>query len=290
MNEEQIITIDLDFDLNPRVTLPRYTSGKSFLFYIDNYTIPDGSTVRAFVKKPSGHEVLYTCAYTENRVTCPCTLQMTAEVGTANGQIQIIQNGTFLYSFVWTLEVLDNPYAAMQIESSDEYRTLEELLQEAEYVITDVRAEEELRKTAEQGRVNAESARVTAENARVSAENARASAESARATAESNRVTAENARVSAENARKSAETARANAENARVSAETARASTYNNWNTNLGTLLDNYNSLVDMIEGMSDPDDKYVRLNTDWITRGNCTMEYSNREGGLVISFSSNRT
>lgn len=286
MNEEQIITINLDVDLNNTVTLPRYTSGKSFLFYIDNYTIPEGATVRVFVKKPSGHEVLYTCPFTENRITAPCTLQMTAEVGTANGQVQIFQNGSYLYSFVWTLQVTDNPYAAMQIESSDEYRTLEELIQGAEYILTTVQQQEADRVTAENARASAETARASAESSRRSAETSRANAESGRVSAESGRVSAENSRVSAESARASAETARANAENARAAAENARASTYSNWNTNLGTLLDNYNSLVDQIEGMSNPDDKYVRLNTDWITRGSCTMQYSQAEGGLVISFS----
>jgi flagellar biosynthesis GTPase FlhF len=292
MAQEQIININLGVDMNNTVSIPEYSSGKTFLFYIDNYTIPDDAEVKIFVKKPSGHEVLCTCAFEDNKITAPCLLQMVAEVGKANGQIQIYQGGSYVYSFVFTLDVVSNPYAAMKIESSDEYRTLEELIASASYIIEDVNKAEALRKEEETARQTAETERQTAEDTRIANENQRIANENERITNENQRKTNEETRTTNEETRKTQELERDSAESARISQENERVTEWATWQSAIAEVQ----TLESRIEGLENPAAKYVLLDDYSITRGKydsdsgkytsgCTMTYSPSEGGLVISF-----
>lgn len=292
MAQEQIININLGVDMNNTVDIPEYSSGKTFLFYIDDYVIPDDATVTIFVKKPSGHEVLCTCAYEDNKVTAPCLLQMVAEVGKANGQIQIFQNGYYVYSFVFTINVVANEYAAMKIESSDEYRTLEELISAASYIIEDVNKAEAIRKQEEEARQTAEAERKSAEEVRIANENERIANENNRIANEKERQSNEAERIANEEARKTQELSRDNAESARDSQEKQRIEEWKTWQD----AIKEVQTLESRIEGLENPEAKYVLLNDNNITRGTydsstgkytsgCSMTYTPSEGGLVISF-----
>lgn len=292
MAYEQIININLGVDMNNTVSLPEYSSGKTFLFYIDDYTIPSDATVTIFVKKPSGHEVLCTCAFEDNKITSPCLLQMVAEVGKANGQIQIFQGGHYLYSFVFTLDVTENPYAAMKIESADEYRTLEELISSASYIIEDVNKAEAIRKQEEEARQTAEAARNESEEIRVTNEEQRIANEQERIESENQRKTNETTRISNEESRKTQELTRDNAEATRISQENQRVAEWETWQS----AIEEVETLEARIEGLENPEAKYVLLDDNNITRGTydptsgsytsgCSLTYIASEGGLVISF-----
>lgn len=70
----QVVNINLGVNMNNLVTVPQYSTGLSFSFYIDNYTLTNNSEAKIFIKKPSGHEVLCTCSFVNNRITVPCLL------------------------------------------------------------------------------------------------------------------------------------------------------------------------------------------------------------------------
>ena len=178
MAYDQIVNLNLGFDLKPTLTVVQYDSGRLLNLYIDDFMVPQNSEVRIYVKKPSGHEIYNPCTYTDNLVVTPGTLQMFAEVGTSSALIQIITNGTYLTSFPFNITVTPNATATTHIESSDEYTILNDLITEARDIIA-----------AEALRVEAEKARVAAEAARAEAENSRETAEQNRETAEAQRVT-----------------------------------------------------------------------------------------------------
>lgn len=178
MAYDQIVNLNLGFDLKPTLNVVQYDSGRLLNIYIDDFVVPQNSEVRIYVKKPSGHEIYNPCTYTDNLVITPGTLQMFAEVGVSHGAIQIITNGTYLTSFPFDIKVEPNPTATTQIESSDEYTILNDLITEARDII----AAEALRVEAEKKRVAAETARESAEDAREEAEQDRVNAESQRNT------------------------------------------------------------------------------------------------------------
>lgn len=178
MAYDQIVNLNLGFDLKPSLNVVQYDSGRLLHMYIDDFVVPQNSEIRIFVKKPSGHEVYNPCTYTENLVITPGTLQMFAEVGTSHACIQIITNGTYLTSFPLDIIVKPNPTATSTIESSDEYTILNDLITECRLMIE-----------AEAKRVEAEKKRVAAEAARVEAEKERVEAEKNRENSEAQRVT-----------------------------------------------------------------------------------------------------
>lgn len=150
------INIHLDYDLQPTINIPQFDSGRELNIYLDSYIIPDKSETRIYIKKPSGHEIYYLCNYIGNKIICRGTLQMFAEIGQNLTQIQIISDGTYLGSFPFIFNVVNNPVAHIEIESKDEYAILDDLIDEARAIII-----------TEASRVDAENSRVQAENQRV---------------------------------------------------------------------------------------------------------------------------
>ena len=300
-----MVTINLGTNMNNTVSIIQYTSGQTLDFNVSDYVLPNNASVTILVQKPSGHECLYTnLEYEGNHIYCPLTLQMTAEVGNSSGEIQIYQNGKYLFSYRFTLNITQNLFPGISVESSNDFSQLSALLLSANTLLGDAAQ-------AESGRVDAEALRVAAEALRVSAENLRQTAEQTRAANESLRTSAENGRVLAELRRQSdnstnityngttyapvegeqyrqaQEAARRSAENTRISNETSRE-TY--WNNNVATFISNYQNLIARIEGLENPSEQYVPLNSRYITRpdGNSsgTITYNASVGGFVISFS----
>ena len=164
MAYEQIVNLNLGFDLKPSLTVVQYDSGRLLHLYIDDFAIPANSEVRIYVKKPSGHEIYNSCTYEDNLVITPGTLQMFAEVGVSHGLIQIITNGTYLTSFQFDIIVNPNPTETVHIDSSDEYTVLTDLIEQAKLILE----EEAKRVEAEKQRVLNETERISAESQRVS--------------------------------------------------------------------------------------------------------------------------
>lgn len=286
------ININLGFNMNNIIEIPQYSTGNSFNFYVENYTIPLDADVNIYVKKPSGYEVLIGCPFQNNIIVAPCTVQMLAELGDANSQIQIFENGEYLCSFKFTIRVVENIYAAMKIESANEYRKLEDLMMLASYVITQVNEQEA-------GRVEEEKIRVANENERIENEEKRKSNETKRDTEEGKRIDNEKKRVSAEDIRKANETTRQEnenrriaKENERISNETSRNTTFSGWSQAIA----GYINFEQRISHLENPAKTYVPLNSNEIVRGTydqatdsytrgCKMEYDPTIEGLVISF-----
>ncbi len=188
--------------------------------------------------KPDTKQIMNNCALTEHgNILVDITSQMSAVNGCGDYQIVLMSRSTNsqLKSFPFYIITAPSAFDIGYITSSDEFQALtrnitrtEEVIDEANLAISDIR-------TLETSVTKAEKSRVSAENSRASAEAARASAETARISNENARISNENTRKSAENSRQTAETNRASAETARASAETTRMSNENARTTNENT-------------------------------------------------------
>ena len=155
----------------------------------EEYEIPPGSNVTAYIKKPDLKRAYSPCTFSGSVVTMELTSQTLAAAGTALAEIEVKSGDMTEVITSCTFEIEIEPCVKDEdaIISGDEMSLFDATMK--------AYAE------AEAARVTAENARKTAENRRVSAETARANAENARVTAENARVEAENGRVTAENTR-----------------------------------------------------------------------------------------
>ena len=160
------------------------------------YSIPEGSSVTAYIRKPDRKRVYTACSFSGAVVTLELTSQTLAAAGTARCEIEVKSADLSQVITSVTFEIEIEPMVKDEdaVISGDEMSVLDRTLKQY----------------------------AEAEANRVSAESKRAQAETARANAEKERANAETARADAETARKNAETARANAESARVQAEGQR--------------------------------------------------------------------
>ena len=150
------------------------------------YSIPDGSSVTAYIRKPDRKRVYTACSFSGAVVTLELTSQTLAAAGTARCEIEVKSADLSQVITSVTFEIEIEPMVKDEdaVISGDEMSVLDRTLKQY---------------------AEAEAKRVSAETARASAETARGKAETARANAESARVQAEEARVSAESARAQAE-------------------------------------------------------------------------------------
>ena len=155
----------------------------------EEYEIPPGSNVTAYIKKPDLKRAYSPCTFSGSVVTMELTSQTLAAAGTALAEIEVKSGDMTEVITSCTFEIEIEPCVKDEdaIISGDEMSLFDATMK--------AYAE------AEAARVTAENARKTAENRRVSAETGRANAENARVEAENARVTAENGRVTAENTR-----------------------------------------------------------------------------------------
>ena len=167
------------------------------------YSIPEGSSVTAYIRKPDRKRVYTACSFSGAVVTLELTSQTLAAAGTARCEIEVKSADLSQVITSVTFEIEIEPMVKDEdaVISGDEMSVLDRTLKQY---------------------AEAEANRVSAESKRAQAETARANAEKERANAEKERANAETARADAETARKNAETARANAESARVQAEGQR--------------------------------------------------------------------
>lgn len=300
-NQIQYMGIDFNTNMNNRISIPQYTSGKTIAVRLTNYSLPQNCTVRVLIIKPSGLEVLYDCKYESAYIYIDTTLQMTAELGLQHGQLQIFQNGKHLYSYEFILEVTQNLFTNISIQSASEYGALTQALDETVALLDatnnavedlnklsdDVIIAERIRQVNEFG----ESGGTIGSNAnayqgsRVWNESRRMNAETTRQSNETTRMTSEAQRIAREGERQSKETIREDNEKARQKA-------YQDAVTNL-TLIQNtatnINNLTADVKALQNlaTDDSFVKKSETYIDRGKCKLAYDSSLNGLVISFMS---
>lgn len=167
------------------------------------YSIPEGSSVTAYIRKPDRKRVYTACSFSGAVVTLELTSQTLAAAGTARCEIEVKSADLEQVITSVTFEIEIEPMVKDEdaVISGDEMSVLDRTLKQ--YA------------DAEAKRVEADAARTKNETARVNAETARKKVEESRVSAESGRVDAENARVQAERGRVSAESERVQAENLR---------------------------------------------------------------------------
>ena len=196
------------------------------------YTIPAGSSVTAFIRKPDRHRVYTPCEFTDNVVMVELDSQALAAAGTALCEVEVKSSDLMqvVTSVTFEIEIEAKVKDEDAIVSGDELSIFDKTMKQY--------ADQETK------RVNAEEARVQAETGRVKAEEARVQAETGRVKAEEARVQAETGRVKAEEARAQAETGRVNAEKSRVSAESDRVTAEQERQKQANEVLDKANEAV----------------------------------------------
>lgn len=97
------------------------------------YTVPSGAAVNIRLAKPDGHYV-YDPAYGVSddgqTVYIAVTLQMTAVSGKVSPIIEVVVNGTVAGTGFFVLDIDPNPVPEDAIESTDEYKTIQQLAAE----------------------------------------------------------------------------------------------------------------------------------------------------------------
>lgn len=164
---EQHIRIRLAHDILASVNVIQGDTARELYFVIDDYEVPDDAEYRIYIRKPSGKEIYNYCYFANGEIVVQLTTQMCAEIGTNVGQIQIISNHIVLTSFNFNMNVEENMIIGSDIDSSNEFGILDELINQARISIEDI---DELNQTVqeqEEKRVNAENNRVDAESQRV---------------------------------------------------------------------------------------------------------------------------
>lgn len=146
------------------------------------YSIPEGSSVTAYIRKPDRKRVYTACSFSGAVVTLELTSQTLAAAGTARCEIEVKSADLSQVITSVTFEIEIEPMVKDEdaVISGDEMSVLDRTLKQY--------AE------AEANRVSAETARANAESKRADAETARKNAETARANAETARVQAEGQR------------------------------------------------------------------------------------------------
>lgn len=97
------------------------------------YTVPSGAAVNVRLAKPDGHYV-YNPAYgvSDDGQTAyiAVTLQMTAASGKVSPIIEVVVNGAVAGTGFFVLDIDPNPIPEDAIESTDEYKTIQQLAAE----------------------------------------------------------------------------------------------------------------------------------------------------------------
>lgn len=121
---------------NP-ISYVRATNAIPIVFHFRDYEIPDGATAQVFVNKPSGLAVYNSATISGNSVIVDTTMQMFAELGTSEMQIQISKDEDSLVTFSYPVKVAQNyiEYPSSQNESSL-YNEIQDAISDAEVAIT----------------------------------------------------------------------------------------------------------------------------------------------------------
>lgn len=190
--------------------------------FVDNgviYSIPEGTTARIRVTKPDGKNVFNDCEIESNAVIAPLTAQTLAAAGDARADIALYQGENVLLSCsVFILAIMPRAGSDSAIESTDEFGTLDSLLQQAE---TDIPAAHDAAQAANTAAGAANTAAEAANDAAEAANTAKDGADDAANAANTAAGTANMAAEAANSAAQTANTAKEGADSAAQAANTA---------------------------------------------------------------------
>ena len=172
LNSPQML-IRLNHDIMTSVNAIEGDTGRLWHFAIDDYEIPTNAEVRLYIEKPSGKRIYNPGILQNSIISFQPTEQTLAEIGQSIGQIQITQNKQTITSYPFFLNVSKNYVLNADIQSTDEFLVLDNLIDEAQKTIANMKALMQKFTTQENARIEAEKRRVSAESARVTAENKR---------------------------------------------------------------------------------------------------------------------
>lgn len=127
----------LEDGIENSISYVRATNAIPIVFHFRDYEIPDGATAQVFVNKPSGLAVYNSATISGNSVIVDTTMQMFAELGTSEMQIQISKDEDSLVTFSYPVKVAQNyiEYPSSQNESSL-YNEIQDAISDAEAAIT----------------------------------------------------------------------------------------------------------------------------------------------------------
>ena len=103
------------------------TDGIPVIFRFADYTIPEGTEARVFVRKPSGKEQQDSGEVIKNDIKISITSQMTAEVGYSDLQVQLKNGDKDIYTFIYRLDV---KRSLMKIDSNSGSTIIDKYLNE----------------------------------------------------------------------------------------------------------------------------------------------------------------
>lgn len=172
LNSPQML-IRLHHDILTSVNSIQGDTGRLWNFVIDDYEIPTDAEIRLYLEKPSGKRIYNPGILQNSIISFQPTEQTLAEIGQSIGQIQITLNKQTITSYPFFLNVSKNYVLNADIQSTDEFLVLDNLIDEAQKTIADMKALMQKFTTQENARIEAEKRRVSAESARVTAENKR---------------------------------------------------------------------------------------------------------------------
>ncbi len=238
----------------------QYSTEIPLQFYIADYTLTEEMTARIYIRKPSGKEIYNDCTIDGQTVSVIPTAQMFAEAGKQMGQLQIINGGSILVSFLLKFDVEENIISESAIPSSNEYTALDNLIIEAQQAISE---SESATQSATSAAQSANSAARSANSAARSANSAAESANSATSDAQSATQNATTAARSATTATQSANNAASAATNAAQSANQAAAAAE---------------------AAIADSGIIYAYGSTNWVTDGSAPFLTATRKIGKIVN------
>lgn len=194
LNSPQML-IRLHHDILTSVNAIQGDTGRMWNFVIDDYEIPTDAEIRLYLEKPSGKRIYNPGILQNSIISFQPTEQTLAEIGQSIGQIQITQNKQTITSYPFFLNVSKNYVLNADIESTDEFLILDNLIDDAQKTLAEMKALMQKFTTQENARIEAEKRRVSAESARIQAENKRQT-DTSNAIANANKA-AENANTKA---------------------------------------------------------------------------------------------
>lgn len=172
LNSPQML-IRLHHDIMTSVNAIQGDTGRLWHFVIDDYEIPTNAEIRLYVEKPSGKRIYNPGILQDSIISFQPTVQTLAETGQSIGQIQITLNKRTITSYPFFLNVSKNYVLNAGIESTDEFLILDNLIDDAQKTLAEMKALITKVTNQENARVEAEKKRITAENARIEAEKQR---------------------------------------------------------------------------------------------------------------------
>lgn len=191
----------------------QYSTEIPLEFCLTDYPIPARAVGNLYIKKPSGLEVYNAGKIVGNSVVVHPTVQLFAETGEQEGQLQIIADGKILMSFLLRFCVEKNIIEDSAAPSTNQYTALDKLVTDAQQTIT--RAED----AAVAANTAANAATAAAGDANVAASAATSGASSANTAASAANAAAGKANTAANIANEAAETAGNAATRANTAAE-----------------------------------------------------------------------